>query len=311
MRVFVAGATGAVGRPLVRRLVESGHTVTGMTRDEGRAEELRRLGADAAVCDVFDPSSLEEAVSGSRPEVVIHQLTALPKDMKISRWSDPYPATNRVRTEGTRNLLAAARRAGAGRFVAQSIAFLYDPEGDQVKDEDAAVMSNPPKPFDSAIAADLDGERQVTGAADLEGLVLRFGFFYGPETYYAPDGTMARMARKRQLPIVGDGTGMASFIHVEDAAGATIAASERGPSGVYNVVDDEPAENREWIPVFCEAIGAPKPRRVPTWLARLVAGPFAVEMSRLRGASNAKAKRELGWAPRIPSWRQGFREALG
>ena len=281
-----------------------------MTRDEDRASDLRGQGADAVVCDVFDAEGLTAAMTEGRPDAVVHQLTALPKDMKMSRSSDPYPGTNRIRTEGTRNLIAAGRAAGARRIVAQSIAFIYEPEGGAVKDEDAPVMSAPPKPFDSAMAATLDLERQVSEAEGMEGLVLRFGFFYGPDTYYASDGTMARMARKRQLPIVGDGSGMGSFVHIEDAASATVAAVERGASGIYNVADDDPAPASEWTPAFCEAIGAPKPRRVPRWVAWLVAGPFATELARLRGVSNEKAKRELAWTPKYPSWRQGFKEGL-
>jgi nucleoside-diphosphate-sugar epimerase len=196
--------------------------------------------------------------------------------------------------------------------VAQSIAFMYAPAGDRVKDEEGALLTDVAGPFGEGVAAMQAAERQVLEAGGLEGLVLRYGFFYGPGTYYAADGTQAADVRRRRVPLVGDGGGVTSFIHVDDAAAATVAACERGAPGVYNVVDDEPAPFRDWLPFYAEAIGAKPPRRVPGWLARLVAGRFAVGMATAaRGASNAKAKRELGWEPRYPSWRRGFREALG
>ncbi|HWM55620.1 MAG TPA: NAD(P)-dependent oxidoreductase [Solirubrobacterales bacterium] len=311
MKVFVAGASGAIGKPLVRQLVAAGHEVTGMTRREERAEEIRAAGASAVVCDVFDRDALEAAMKEAAPEVVVHMLTALPAqiDWKVS---DPLGPTNRVRMEGTRNLIEAARPAGARRVVAESVAFLYASRGDWVKDEEAPLFKGAPEPFGGAVEALADLERQVTGAEDLDGLVLRFGWFYGPGTSYASDGSQADEMRKRRLPIVGKGTGTFSFIHVEDAAAATVAALDRGAPGTYNVADDEPAPMREWLPVYAEAVGAKPPRRVPVWLAKLVAGrALAGNAVELRGASNAKAKQELGWEPQYASWRQGFREALG
>ena len=310
MKVFVAGASGAIGRPLVRQLVAAGHEVTGMTRREERAEEIRTAGAEAVVCDAFDAAALEAAVSEARPEVVVHMLTAIPE--RIDWKADPLAATNRVRGEGTRNLLAAARAAGARRVVAESVAFLYAPRGDWVKDEDADLFLGAPEPFGAAVEALADLERQVREAEGVEGVILRFGNFYGPATGFAADGSQADEVRKRRLPIVGKGTGIFSFIHVEDAASATAAAVEGGAPGTYNVVDDEPAPMREWVPLYAEALGAKKPRRVPVWLAGLVAGRgVARNAVELRGASNAKAKHELGWQPSYASWRQGFREALG
>lgn len=310
MRVFVAGASGALGRPLIPQLVAAGHEVTGMTRREDRAEEISAAGATAAVCDVFDREAVESAVAAARPEAVVHALTALPAKMDWKK--DPIGPTNRVRTEGTRNLIAAAQAAGARRIVAESVAFFYAPFGDWVKDEEAPLFESALPPFAEAVGALLDLERQVIRAEGLEGVVLRYGWFYGPGTHFASDGSQADETRRRRLPIVGEGSGTFSFVHVEDAAAATVAALSGGPPGIYNVVDDEPAPMREWVPLYAEALGAKPPRRVPVWLAKLVAGrAIAANATELRGASNEKAKRELGWQPRYASWRQGFDEALG
>lgn len=310
MKVFVAGASGAIGRPLVRQLIAAGHEVTGTTRRPERAEEIRAGGATPVVCDALDPEDLRGAVVKVSPEVVVHQLTALPQSLTLK--GDFLEPTNRLRTEGTRNLLAAARAAGARRYVSHGVAFFYAPEGDWVKDERAPLFEQPPGPFAGAVDALLDMERQVSSAEGMEALILRYGWFYGRGTHFASDGAQAEEARKRRLPIIGKATGTYSFVHVEDAASATVAAVERGAPGIYNVVDDDPAQWRKWVPVFAEAVSAKKPLRSPTWVAKLVGGP-AVEMMaiHLRGASNAKAKRELGWQPRYASWRHGFREALG
>ncbi|HET8815426.1 MAG TPA: NAD(P)-dependent oxidoreductase [Solirubrobacterales bacterium] len=309
MKVFVAGATGAIGRPLVKRLVAAGHGVTGMTRREERAREIREAGAEAVVCDVFDAKALSNAVVAAKPEVVLHALTALPSRFKPR--GDYLAATNRVREEGTRNLVAAAKAAGARRVVAESVAFFYESEGGLIKDEEAPLFREPPARFAAGCDALLSLERQVLEAGEPEGVVLRCGWFYGPGTYYDRGGSMAEETRRRRNPIVGEGSGIFSFVHVEDAAAAFVAALDRGSPGIYNVVDDEPAPLREWLPVYAEALGAKPPRRVPVWLARLVAGKdlasAAVEM---RGASNAKAKRELAWEPAHPTWRQGFVDSL-
>ena len=260
--------------------------------------------------DVFDADALRAAVDEASPEVIVHELTALPDRIDF-RKEDTYAATNRVRTEGTRNLIDAARAAGARRFVCQSIAFAYRMDGDALKTEDDPLLDGRPGAFGSGVSALREMEAMVLGSDGLDGLVLRYGFFYGPGTYYADDGTSTEDVRRRRLPIVGKGSGVFSFIHVDDAADATVAAVERGAPGVYNVTDDEPAPMSEWVPVFAQAAGAKPPRRVPVWLARFVAGKdvsnFAVA---LRGASNEKAKRELGWRPAHPSWRSGFAESL-
>ena len=310
MKVFVAGASGVIGRPTVRQLVAAGHEVVGMTRRQERAEEIRQAGAKAVVCDVFDDEALRQAVVAAEPEVVLHALTALPA--RFDPKSDYLAATNRVRSEGTRNLVAAAEAAGARRIVAESVAFFYEPEGSWVKDEGAPLFRDPPGRFAAACEALQTLEREVLESGRLEGLVLRFGWFYGPGTYYDCGGTIAEETLKRRNPIVGKGDGNFSHVHVEDAAAAYVAAVERGSPGIYNVVDDEPAPQREWLPVYARALGAKPPRRVPAWLARLFAGKDLVSAAvEMRGASNAKAKRELGWTPGHPSWRQGFAEALG
>jgi nucleoside-diphosphate-sugar epimerase len=311
MRVFLAGASGAIGRPLVRQLVAAGHEVTGMTRRHERAEQIRAAGANAVVCDAFEAAALEEAVRAAAPDVVINELTSLPQRYDPRRASF-YEATNRVRSEGGRNLLAAARAASARRFITQSISFLYAPEGDWVKDEEARPFDHAPGHFGPSVRVLLEHERAVVESPDLDGMVLRYGQFYGPGTYFARDGHVGRETRRCLFPVIGEGTGVFSFIHVEDAAGATVAALERGAPGVFNVADDEPAPLHEWLPVYAAALGARPPWRAPAWLVRLVAGRAVAENAlSFRGASNAKAKRELGWQPRYQSWRQGFREALG
>jgi nucleoside-diphosphate-sugar epimerase len=308
MRVFVAGASGAIGHPLVPRLVAAGHDVTGTTRSERSAEAIRAAGAGAAIVDALDADALREAVERAAPEAVVHELTALPERFN-PRKRDLYDATNRIRREGTRNLLDAARGAGVRRFVCQSIAFAYAPAAEPVvMDEEAPLNLDAPPPFSEGMRVIAGMERAVLDA-ELEGLVLRYGWFYGPGTYYGEGGSLASDVRKRRFPVVGSGSGLFSFIHVDDAAEATVAAVERGAPAVYNVVDDEPAALRDWVPAYAEAIGAPPPRRVPVWLARLVAGKMASSMNVQPGASNAKAKRELGWQPRWSSWREGFREA--
>lgn len=309
MRIFVAGASGAIGRPLVRQLLDAGHEVMGMTRRQERAKEIRAAGAEAIVCDVFDAERLREAVVVAAPEVVVHALTALPP--RFNPKSDYLAPTNRIRVEGTRNLIAAARAAAARRLVAESVSFFYRPQGGWVKDEEAPLNEDAPGHFGAALEAIAALERQVLGTEGIEGMVLRYGWFYGPGTYYDSTGSQAEDVRKRRAPVVGKGTGTFSFVHVEDAASAAVAAVERGAPGIYNVVDDEPTPLSEWLPVYAEALGAKPPRRVPVWLARLAAGGYAATAAlEMRGASNAKAKRELGWEPAHPSWRQGFRDTL-
>lgn len=323
MKVFVAGAGGAIGRPLIPRLLAAGHEVTGSTRSPERAESIRALGADPAIVDVFDAETLRAVMAEAAPEVVVHELTALPERFE-PRKKDLYDATNRVRHEGTRNLIEGARAAGARRFVCQSIAFGYaprpagpgaragagPPRSDALHEEGDPLFREAPPPFGKAMLIVEGMERQALEAGGMDGLVLRYGWFYGPGTYYAHDGTMAQDVRRRRFPVVGPGSGVFSFIHVDDAAVATVAAVERGAPGVYNVVDDDPAPMREWLPAYGRAIGAKPPRHVPLWLARLIAGGFVATMATtLGGASNAKAKRELEWSPRWASWREGFVDA--
>jgi nucleoside-diphosphate-sugar epimerase len=309
MRVFVAGASGAIGRPLIPQLVAAGHEVTGTTRSDRNAQAIRAAGARAAVCDALDADALRAAVAEAAPEVVVHQLTALP-DRFDPRKKDIYEPTNRLRSDGTRNLIDAARDAGARRLVCQSIAFAYEPgPTPDVKDEDAPLFMAAPPPFEGGMRVIDEMERIVLEVEGLEGLVLRYGWFYGPGTYYGEQGSLARDVRRRRFPIIGSGAGLSSFVHVDDAASATVAAVERGAPGVYNVVDDEPAAMRDWLPVYAQALGARKPFRIPVWLARLAVGKVAALMETQPGASNTKAKRELGWEPRWKSWREGFREA--
>ncbi len=306
----MAGASGAIGRPLVAQLVAAGHEVTGTTRFEEKVQAIRVAGARAAVCDALHRETLRAAVVEAAPEVVVHELTALP-DRFDPRDEGLYEATNRLRSEGTRNLIDAARAAGARRLVCQSIAFGYRPGArPEVVDENAPLMLDAPPPFGPAMKVIDEMERAVLEPNGLEGVVLRYGWFYGPGTYYAEDGSLAADVRRRRLPIIGSGAGLTSFIHVDDAAAATVAAVERGAPAVYNVTDDELAPMRDWLPVYAEAIGAKRPFRVPVWLARLLAGKTLASMAMITlGASNARAKRELGWEPRWQSWREGFRQA--
>jgi nucleoside-diphosphate-sugar epimerase len=304
MRVFVAGATGVIGRALVPKLVEAGHEPTGMTRSAERAERLRAQGAAAVLCDALDADALRAAVIAAKPEAVIHELTDIPPGIEPRKYEQQLASTNRLRRDGTRNLIAAARAAGARRIIAQSIAFAYAPVGDWIKDETAPLAIDAPAPMDAPVRAIADLEQQVLAAG---GTVLRYGFFYGPGSSFAPDGAYASLVRKRRFPVLGSGQGMWSLIHVDDAASATVAALERGSPGVYNIVDDEPAPAREWIPAYAAAIGAKPPLRLPLWIGRLLAGPVAVMgMTEQRAASNVKAKRELGWTPAHSSWRDGF-----
>jgi nucleoside-diphosphate-sugar epimerase len=308
VKVLVSGASGAIGRFLIPQLVQAGHEVVGMTRHQDNANALTELGARGAVVDALDREAVRRVVLDAAPEAVIDELTALPRDYNLR---DPhlYDANDEIRSKGTPALHDAAREAGVRRFVMQSVAFLYAPEGDWVKSEGARTWLDAPPPLSRSVRVLHDNEQRITGDPDVEGVVLRYGFLYGPGTYYASDGSIAAQVRKRQFPVVGNGAGMTSFVHLHDAAAATVAALERG-RGIYNVVDDEPARARDWLPVYAQAIGARPPRRIPAWVARLVAGKIAGAANTMRGASNAKAKAELGWQPALPSWREGFATAL-
>jgi len=311
MRVFVAGATGAIGRRLVPMLVEAGHEVTGLSRSEERAAALRGQGAHGVVADVFDREGLERAVVAARPEAVVHQLTDIPQAIDPKRFEEQFAGNDRLRSEGTPNLVAAARAAGARRIVAQSISFAYAPASTQVATEDEPLALEAPQPWRRSVHALRDLEQSVTATEGIEGVALRYGYFYGPGTPFASDGSSAELVRKRRFPIVGGGTATWSFIHVDDAARVCLNALERGAPGSYNVTDDEPALVRQWLPAYAEALGAPKPMRVPKLIARLAAGDHGVSiMTAARGASNVLAKGELGLELRYPSWREGFRADL-
>lgn len=308
MRVFVAGATGVVGRVLLPKLVAAGHTVTAMTRRAGQASALATAGARPVVADVFDADRLVEVIGEAAPEVLVHQLTSLPRAIEPRKIASQLAANDRIRSEGTRALMKAAMRAGVTRVVAQSIAFAYAPEGGRVKTEDDPLWLQAFRPWRRSVVAVRDLEDQVTGAEGIEGVVLRYGALYGPNTAYDSGGSVAAAVLGRRFPIVGRGSGVFSFLHVGDAAGSACLAVSEGTPGIYNVVDDEPAEVREWLPVYARALGAPEPRRVPAILARLVVGRFGLYMmTEQRGASNAKAREALGWSPAWPSWRTGFR----
>jgi nucleoside-diphosphate-sugar epimerase len=306
MKVLVAGATGALGRPLVRRLAERGHEVFGTTRSESKAELIRSLGAKPVVADALDPDAVARAVAQSAPEVIVHQATALSGSVDVRHFERSLALTNRLRTEGTDHLLAAGRAVGIERFVAQSFAgWPFARSGGPVKSEGDPLDPAPPQAMRAALEAIRHLERAVPAAGWTTGIVLRYGGFYGPGTTLAPDGEHIELIRKRGFPVVGGGHGVWSFIHVEDAAEATVAAVEHGSAGIYNVVDDEPAPVSEWLPAIAEAVGAKPPRRVPRWLGRLLAGEVAtIMMTEVRGASNEKAKRELSWRPAHPSWRE-------
>jgi nucleoside-diphosphate-sugar epimerase len=314
MKVFVAGATGAIGKQLVPMLVEGGHEVTGMTRTAAKADLIRSLGGRPAVADALDPEAVAQAVAESEPEVVVHELTAIDLSSFSRSIDKQFAETNRLRTEGLDHLLAAAKAAGARRFIAQSYAgWPYKRVGGPVKSEEDPLDDNPPKPVRESLGAIRHLEGAVTRAEGIEGIALRYGGFYGPGTSLAldPPGEQTQMVRRRRFPIVGNGAGVWSLIHIRDAAAATFAAIDQGEPGVYNVVDDDPAPVAVFLPELAKDVGAKPPRHVPRWLGRLAGGEAAViMMTDIRGASNAKAKRELGWQLQYPSWRLGFKDGL-
>jgi nucleoside-diphosphate-sugar epimerase len=307
MRVFVAGATGAIGRHLVPQLVEAGHEVTATTRTEAKFDHLWNLGAQPVLVDGLDAAAIGEAVAHAEPDAIIHQMTSLAGGQDLRRFDRMFAVTNQLRTVGTDNLLAAARAAGVRRFVAQSFTgWPYERVGGPVKTEEDPLDPNPPKNQRASLAAIRHVERAVT-EAPVEGVVLRYGAFYGP----GASDELVDFIRKRKLPVIGNGAGIWSFIHISDAAAAAVAALEHG-RGIYNIVDDDPAPTKDVLPTLAEIVGAKPPLHVPTWLGRLAAGEVGVSfMTRMRGASSAKAKRELGWAPKWSSWRDGFRHGLG
>ncbi len=313
MKVFVAGSTGAIGRVLVPQLVEKGHEVVALVRDDRKAEALLPGGATVAVADALNKEALTATIRKAEPEVIIHQLTSLPHAVNLKKLDDELSLTNRFRTEVTDTLLAAARLVGARRFIAQSfIGWPFAREGGPVKTEEGPLDSNPPPNFAKTLAAIRYLEDTVRKTVDLQALALRYGFFYGPGTGIAEDGLVIKLIRNRMMPIIGNGAGIWSFIHIHDAARATVAAVSNGSSGIYNIVDDDPAPVSLWLPTLADAIGAKQPYRVPVWLGKLAIGEGGVSMmTQIRGGSNAKAKRELGWEPTYQTWRRGFVEGLG
>jgi nucleoside-diphosphate-sugar epimerase len=306
MRVLVAGGTGAIGRPLIPGLVAAGHQVIATTRSPAKLAGLREAGAEPVVLDGLDALAVGEAVAKSEPEVIIHEMTAIPASISMRRFDESFAPTNALRTRGTDYLLAAAAAAGVRRFIAQSYAGYYARTGGPVKTEEDPLDPEPPAGQRETVAAGRHVEQAVL-SAPLEGIVLRYGSLYGPG---ASESTVA-LIRKRQFPVIGAGTGVWSFLHVADAAAATAAAVSRAAPGIYNVADDDPAAVAEWLPQVAAILGAPPPRRLPGWLGRLVAGEAGLSaMTALRGASNAKARRELGWEPAWASWRDGFAGGL-
>jgi len=302
MRVLVVGASGAIGRRLIPQLAERGHQVTGTSRSAARAGQLRSLGAEPAVLDVLDEAAVRAVVGEARPDAIIYQATAL-DGISFSRNMDrAFAPTNELRTRGTDILLAAAEKEGVPRFIAQSFApFRYAHTGGPVKDE-SDPLADPPPSAREMFGAMAHNDQAITAAG---GIALRYGGFYGDE-----DG-MIKAVRKRQFPLIGDGGGIMSFIHLEDAAAATVLALDAQGPAIYNVTDDEPAPMREWLPALADALGAKPPFHVPGWVGVLFMGKMLPMMTEARGASNAKAKKELGWTLRYPSWREGFRAAYG
>jgi nucleoside-diphosphate-sugar epimerase len=312
MRIFLAGGTGAVGRPLLELLIGDGHDVVVLTRSEERARMVSNAGADPVLGDAMDRPALHAAVLAAKPDVVIDQMTSLPQRVRIRGMRAFYKKQAPLREMGSGALLRAAEAAGAKRLIAQSVAFIYAPDTPGLKSENARIWSDGPAPIGPVLAGAAAHDERVVGTRKLEGVVLRYGVFYGPGTHFAAGNGFHHDVMKRRLPIVGSGLGRWSLIHVADAARACLVALDTGDSGIYNLVDDEPASVSDWLPVYARAIGAPKPRRLPRWLVRPVAGPaMTAWLTQLPGASNRKAKETLGWAPGYPSWRQGFFDSHG
>jgi nucleoside-diphosphate-sugar epimerase len=303
MRVFVAGATGAIGQYLVPSLIAAGHEVTGSTRSPAKAIQLKSAGATPAIVDGLDRRAVLETVQAARPDVIVHQMTALASMRSFRNFDKEFAVTNELRTRGTDYLLEAARQAGVRRFIAQSFAGWNNARtGGLVKTETDPLDPSPLPATRQSMAAIRHVEETVPGAVP-EGLVLRYGNFYGP----GASAAMLDVVRKRRMPVIGGGTGIWSFTEVTDAAAATAAAVTRGAPGVYNIVDDDPAPVAQWLPYLSECLGVKPPMRAPAWLGKLLAGELVVAlMTQARGSSNAKARRELGWAPGYPSWRDGF-----
>ena len=312
MQIFLAGASGAIGRALVPMLIGAGHDVVGTTRSASKARELTAAGVESVVVDALDRDAVRAAVTEARPSVVIHELTSIGAT-NFKNFDKAYAGTNELRTRGVDYLLDAARLTGAKRFIAQSFTGWPNRRaGTSVKTEDESLDTKPARNSAKSLTAIRYLESAVTGATDVDGVVLRYGVLYGPGTAFGAGGEIIELVGKRKMPIVGGGAGVMSFVHIGDAATATLAALDRGTSGTYNIVDDEPAPVAEWLPYLAQVSHAKPPRRVPAWLVRPILGEFGVNMMTAnRGSSNEKAKRELDWTPRYHTWRQGFAESLG
>ena len=313
MRILLAGASGAIGRTLTPMLVAAGHEVFGAFRNPANAEKVQALGATPVVLDALDADAVQRTVAEIRPDTVIHQLTAIPADLDLKHIDRDFQQTNLLRTEGTRNLASAAVKAGVQRFIAQSYAgWPYARTGIRLKTEEDLLDSNPPPRLKAMLDAIETLEHTVTREQGFTGIVLRYGPFYGPGSNLASDGAMVEQVRAHKVPIVGQGTGVWSFLHLDDAASATVAALTHAQRGIYNIVDDDPAPVVDWLPYLAECVGAKPPAHVPAFVASMMIGEHAVAMMNdMRGVSNEKARRELQWTPKWSSWRQGFREALG
>lgn len=312
MRVFLAGASGAIGRRLVPMLVSAGHAVIGTARSESKLEQVRGLGAQAVLLDGLDRDAVLRAVAAAHPDVIVHQMTSLATMRSFKRFDAEFALTNRLRTEGTCHLLEAANASGVRSLVAQSYTgWPNEHRGGRVKTEDDPLETAPPESMTRTLEAIRGLERMIWNAPGLTGTVLRYGHLYGPGTSLSIDGEVTTLVRERRFPIVGGGTGIWSFLHVDDAAAATKVAIERHIAGVFNIVDDDPAEVATWLPYLAELIGAPAPHHVPAWIARFAIGDAGVSMmTEVRGSSNEKARKMLDWLPRYASWRLGFRDVL-
>jgi nucleoside-diphosphate-sugar epimerase len=309
MKVLVAGGTGAIGRRLVPELLREGHEVSVIGRSDEALRHVTALGARGYACDVFDAAAVERTVRAAQPEVVIDELTSLPASMKPRQLKAVYERNNRVRWEGGGNVLAAAQKCGVRRIIVQSSAYWYRPDGPAVKDEDQPLYTDAPEPIGQAVRT-MEAVEKRAQESGLEAVILRYGMFYGPGTWYSADGDVGLQVKARKFPLVGEGEGLFSFVHVDDAARAT-AKAVTAPPGVYNVVDDAPVRFSEWLPAFAAALGAKPPMRVPAWLARMAAGSAMVTwMGSLKGADNARARRKLGWEPRYRTTRKGFVKGL-
>lgn len=313
MKVLVTGGTGVIGRDLIPMLIKEGHDVTAIVRTQEKGREVEKTGASPVIANVLDRVELSDAVKKAEPEGVIHQLTALAKFSGNFRKLDKeFVLTNRFRTEVTDTLMEAARQSGVRRFIAQSFCgWPFAREGGPVKTEEDPLDPRPPASMSRTLAAIRYLEDAVESAKDIGAFALRYGFFYGPGTSISMDGDVVKLVRKRQIPLVGDAGGVWSFCHIRDAAAATVAALTHGTPGIYNIADDEPAPVRVWLPYLADVLGAGTPRRIPVWLSRIIIGEAGVSMmTKIRGGSNEKAKRELGWKPVYPTWRSGFSEGL-